>query len=280
MTDKPAPEDSGRERWGQSSTRWDPERYLAFEGPRLRPALDLLARVALRAPRLVVDLGCGTGNVTRVMTERWPEAVIIGVDSSEEMLAKARARGAAVRWERADAATWQAPEEADLIFSNAVLHWLGDHATLLPRLTTMLRPGGVLAVQMPLSWYTPFGRTMREVLDDGGEGGEPLGDAALRHRIGRAPVHPSAVYHDILVPHTAKLDIWSTEYLHVLEGPDAVLSWVRSTALRPILEALPEVDRGRYLDVVGARLRELHPRRPDGTTLLPFPRLFIVATRA
>ena len=140
---------------------WHPQRYLAYEGERLRPALDLLARVPIEAPRTVVDLGCGAGNVTRVLAERWPGAAIVGVDSSEAMLAKARAATAEfadVRYETADIDAWTPPAPVDLVYSNAALHWLPDHATLYPHLFAQVAPGGALATQIPVFHAMPVAR--------------------------------------------------------------------------------------------------------------------------
>src|SRR5256885_10184756 len=134
---------------------WDPARYLSFAGHRLRPALDLMQRIALATPKSVVDLGCGPGNVTAMLRERWPEAALVGVDNSPEMLRKARHDFPAIAWTEADIAGWQAARPVDVIFSNAALHWVPDHAQLLPRLVSQLASHGVLAVQMPHNHRAP-----------------------------------------------------------------------------------------------------------------------------
>jgi trans-aconitate 2-methyltransferase len=259
---------------GQTLTPgWDPAQYLAFAGPRLRPALDLLARVPLAAPAVVYDLGCGAGNVTRLLAERWPSAAVAGVDGSASMLAAARAAVPAGTWVQADLGTWRAPRPADLLFSNAALHWLDDHPRLFPRLTADLAPGGVLAVQMPRNHGAPS-HTEMVAAAESGPWRERLGPA-LRPR----PVGEPAVYHDILQPHVSKLDIWETEYLHVLDGDNPVVEWTRGSALKPLLDALEEPERSAFAAEYAARIARAYPRRPDGRTLLPFRRLFIVAVR-
>lgn len=251
---------------------WDPAQYLAFEAPRLRPARDLLAVLDIEAPGLVYDLGCGAGNVTALLAERWPEARVIGVDSSPEMLATAAQRLAGIGWRRADIATWAPDEPADLIFSNAALHWLDDHQSLLPRLVDGLRPGGVLAVQMPNNFTAPSHSAIAETAREGPWRGrlEPL---LL------PPLAPPQVYHELLAPRCRRLEIWETEYLHLLEGLDPVLAWVKGTALRPLLAVLEEAERARFEAACGVRLRRAYPAAADGRTPFPFRRLFIVAVR-
>lgn len=250
---------------------WDPRLYSAFAAPRLRPALDLLARVDLDAPARVVDLGCGTGNVTRLLVERWPAAAVIGIDSSAEMLAAAAEQPATVTWEQAEIAGWRAAWPVDLLFSNAALHWLGGHERLFPRLAAMVAPGGVLAVQMPHNHYAASHQVMAEAAA-AGPWAERLAPLA-----GRFPVGAADFYYDLLAPLAASLDIWETEYLHVLDGEDPVLRWTMGTALRPLLAALDEPWRAGFLEEYRRRIAQAYPRRADGTTLFAFRRLFLVA---
>ncbi len=261
----------------ESTVRWNPDRYLAFADYRRRPAIDLLQQVPLEAPGTVVDLGCGAGDVTRIMADFWPSADVAGVDSSPDMLAKAHARGGEVRWIEGDIESWSPAVPVDLLYTNAALHWVDDHAALLPRLAGYLAPGGCLAVQMPLSWDLPSHRLLRETLADGGEGGRPLGSEALRRAMGRRWVQSPRWYHDLLAPHVRSLDIWVTEYQQWLEGANPVLAWVSGTTLRPVLTGLTEPERARFLAAYEARLREAYPPAPDGRTHYPFPRLFFVA---
>jgi len=252
---------------------WNPERYLAFGDHRTRPAIDLLARVALETPARIADLGCGPGNSTALLCARWPAAEVLGIDNSAAMLAKARASGLPARWREADLAGWTPAAPCDLLYSNAVLQWLPDHATLLPRLFAALRPGGVLAVQMPRNFEAPSHVLLRAVADEG-----PWAPR-LAAGLLRAPVAEPAWYYDLLAPQAATLDIWESVYLHVLEGEDPVLDWTRATALRPVVAALDPAEQERFEEDYARRLRAAYPRRPDGRTLFPFRRLFIVATQ-
>lgn len=252
---------------------WDPAQYARFGGHRLRPALELLARVDHPGPTRVYDIGCGGGEIARLMAERWPEAEVVGTDLSPEMLAKAQAAGPSrVRWELADVRTWTPPGPADILFSNAVLHWVDGHDALFPRLAGHLAPDGVLAVQMPLSWDEPSHQLMRRTLAD-----LDLGTPALRASLDRRWVADPEHYYGLLRPHVRTLDVWVTRYLQVLEGDDPVLEWVKGTGLRPVLAALEGEARERFLAEYRRRLAAAYPKRPDGETLFPFPRLFIVA---
>lgn len=256
---------------------WNPDQYLKFADHRLRPSQDLLARVDLPQAAEVCDLGCGPGNVTPLLRARWPKARITGVDSSAEMLDKARAAHPAAhpndQWVEADAAAWTPDAPLDLLFANASLQWLGDHAALFPRLLGHLTPGGVLAVQMPRNFMAPSHQGMIDAARNGPwrDRLEPL----LRHD----PVGDPAFYWDVLTPHAAHLDIWEVEYLQALQGPDAVVQWTKGTALKPLLDALEEPWRGQFLADYTARMADAYPRRADGVTLFPFRRLFIVANK-
>ncbi|WP_263768325.1 methyltransferase domain-containing protein [Propionivibrio soli] len=267
---------------------WDPVQYLKFSNQRLRPALDLLARLPLRTPETVVDLGCGAGNVVRVLSERWPDAHVTGVDSSAEMLEKAQAVLPSVEWQLSEIASWQPSAPVDLIFSNAALHWLPHHDKLLARLVGFLKPGGLLAVQMPHNFAAPSHTSIDDAL-----AGLPM-SAAWRTRIMAAklnhPVADPAQYYAWLKPKVAEVDIWETIYLHVLEGENAVAEWFKATALIPVMDVLSELEeeneaqtghvgglRERFWADYCARTNTAYPRRHDGTTLFPMRRLFIVA---
>ena len=265
---------------GQSAgTRWDPAQYHRFADHRLRPALELLDRVPFVDASLVFDLGCGSGNVTRIIAERFAAARVAGVEISDEMRAKAAETPSRIEWIQADIAEWAPRQAPEFIYSNAALHWVDDHATLFPRLFGFLAPGGCLAAQMPLSFPMPSHRLMRDTLAHGGVNGARLGDEALSAAVARKWVLDAAEYYDLLAPEASTVDVWETEYVQRLEGDDPVFEWVRATGLRPVLNGLRGVERERFIEVYRARLRQAYPRRADGHTLYPFRRLFMVATR-
>ena len=263
---------------------WDPGQYLKFADHRLRPALDLMGRIPLEDPHVVYDLGCGGGNVTRILADRWPEASVIGMDNSPDMLEQAGSAEAGhlpgnLSWEQGDLADWRPGETPSVFFSNAVIQWVPDHHELVPRLWSMLPSGACLAVQAPLSWDMRSHQIMRETLENGGPGGSKLGSSELRSAVGNRWVQDPDFYYDLLAPDADHLDVWTTEYQHVLTGDDAVLEWVTGTGLRPILNGLEDGDREVYLEEYRRRLNVDYPRRPDGFTLYPFRRLFFVAVR-
>lgn len=252
---------------------WDPGQYLRFSNERLRPALDLLAQVPVSEPRLVVDLGCGAGNVTAALRQRFPAAAILGVDGSAAMLEKARSACPDCRFAEADIASWQPESPPDVIYSNAALHWVGGHHRLFPRLVSVLAPGGVLAVQMPAMHDAPLRRLQNEVAASS-PWAEHLRGAGFARDI-----LPAGDYYDLLRPLTSRLDLWETTYLHVLQGEDAVMQWAAGSSLRPFLDRLPPTMREDFRGAYADALRPHYPRRADGATLLPFRRQFIVGVR-
>jgi trans-aconitate 2-methyltransferase len=252
---------------------WNAAQYLKFAGPRLRPAVDLLARVPDGLdPALAVDLGCGTGSVTQMIAARWPQAEVIGVDDSADMLAREAPPGTRVRWVQADIGRWRVPQPAGLVYSNAALHWLPDHATLFPTLLEQLAPGGVLAVQMPRNFGAPSHTLMHDTVRAG-----PWRDQ-LAPLIVPPPVVEPARYIEWLAPHVAQLDVWETEYQQILSGPDPVKEYTKGTWLMRFLQALPADEAAAFEADYAARVRQAYPPLADGRTVFPFRRLFIVAT--
>src|ERR1700722_16994830 len=254
-----------------TSSTWDPTQYLKFSNERTRPAFDLLAQVPLATAKRVVDLGCGTGNMTVILKQRFPAADVMGVDGAETMLAKARAAAPDCRFEQGDFNTWAAASPPDLIFSNAALHWVTNHETLFPRLLSLLAPHGVLAVQMPSMHDAPLRALQNEVARQG-PWSRFLDDAGYARAL-----LPVEGYYDIIRPLVASLDIWVTTYLHVLTGENAVTEWAAGSSLRPFLDKLPPDEAKAFRRAYSEALRPHYPRRPDGTTLLPFKRLFLIA---
>ena len=255
---------------------WNSDQYLKFANERTQPAIDLAARITLDTPHRIIDLGCGPGNSTAVLGRRWPRADLTGLDNSAAMLAAARRDFPAWTWHEGDIATWCAPADRplDVVFANASLQWTPDHAQAFPRLLAQTAPGGALAVQMPANFDAPPHRIMREL------GASPAWRASFATPPREWHVHEPEFYYDALAPHAARLDLWTTDYVHVLAGIDGIVEWYKGTGLRPWLDALPDdVTRTRFLADYRAALVPHFPPRPDGRVLFPFRRLFVIAYR-
>ncbi len=254
-------------------TAWNPEHYLQHEEERTRPAAELVARIPLDDPLVIYDLGCGPCNSTALLHRRWPAAELIGVDNSEAMLNQAKRRLKTVRWQHADLATWTAERTPGLLFSNAAVHWLGDHETLLRRWMDMLASGGVLAIQMPRNFTSPSHTIIQQIVETG-----PWADDLHGVRDFN-PVARPEIYYDCLADRSAHLDIWETEYVHPLRGENPVYQWISSTTLVPYLSVLNDAARADFLAQCREKIALAYRPRPDGTTLFSFRRLFVVAVK-
>jgi trans-aconitate 2-methyltransferase len=256
----------------QPATVWDPATYLRYAGERARPFAELLSRVDAAAPARVVDLGCGEGTATASLLARWPGARVTGIDSSPEMLGAAAQAAVPGRTEfvQGDVRTWEPEGPVDVVVSNAVLHWVPGHAELIARWAGLLAAGGWLAVQVPGNFRAPTHALLADLCRSP-RWADRLADAGPRPDAVLEPVG----YLDVLTAAGLRADVWETTYLHVLRGEDAVLGWVRGTVLRPVLAALDD-DDAIFTAEYAAALRVAYPRRDDGTTVLPFRRIFAV----
>jgi trans-aconitate 2-methyltransferase len=253
---------------------WDPDSYLRFGDERTRPAADLVTRIKVATPRTVADLGCGPGNSTAVLRSRWPRARLVGVDNSPEMIAAARTAHPDGVWLLADIAAWQPEEPFDVVFSNAALQWVPDHASLVRRLFEHVAPEGVLAFQLPSADFSEVRSLIREIAQD------PAWRARMDGPSRALTMESPAFYYAYLAPSARSLDIWQTEYLHVMPSHDAILEWISSTGLRPFLEALEtDADKGEFVRRLRDRIVEAYEAGCDGRVLFPFRRLFVVAYR-
>jgi trans-aconitate 2-methyltransferase len=259
---------------------WDPGQYLAFGDERARPFHDLVRRIDVDDPHAVVDLGCGPGGLTAQLAERWPNARVLGVDSSEEMIAQAQGLAhersdGRLRFELAHLRHWRPADPLQVLVSNATLQWVPEHVELLDTMAGWLRPGGWLAFQVPGNFRSPTHALLAE-LRQSDRWRDQVGEGADRH----LAVLDPAGYAERLVRLGLRVDSWETTYLHLLSGPDPVLEWIKGTGLRPVLARLEGDERDEFLAQYRARLRRAYPAWPDGLTPQPFRRIFVVAQRA
>ena len=251
---------------------WDPSKYLRFGDERTRPSVDLASRIAIDSPKAVIDLGCGPGNSTQILRQRWPSARVFGLDSSPEMIASAQRSYPGQEWVLGSIEDWSAGEPHDVVFSNAALHWIRDHVALTKQLFGQVAPGGALAFQIPSGALSPVRSFIHEIACD----------AAWAHRMGEArtalTMEEPHVYYDALATRASCVDIWETEYHHVMESSTAIVEWMSSTGLRPFLNALDsEEDKQRFVALLTQRVMASYTTRSDGRVLFPFRRTFVIA---
>jgi len=254
---------------------WSPTQYRKFEGERNRPIQDLLAQLPNETVNQAADIGCGPGNSTELLLARFPGAGIVGMDNSASMIEAARKRLPGITFEIDDIATWQRPGPFDVILANASLQWVPDHAAVLPALIAKLRPGGSLAVQIPDNLNEPAHRLMREIAEQG-----PWAQKLAGAQRARDNQQAAEWYYRTLRDHGANANVWRTIYYHPLAGgAAAIVEWFKGTGLRPFLDPLSETERADFLSRYETAIAQAYPVLPDGVVLLPFPRLFFVATR-
>jgi trans-aconitate 2-methyltransferase len=256
---------------------WNADQYLKFAAERTQPARDLLARIVVDRPGRVIDLGCGPGNSTALLAERWPGADLTGLDNSFAMIEQANRDYPGRRWAVGDIAAWvgEPGDPFDVVFSNAAMQWVGDHEAVYPALLRRVASGGALAVQVPANLGAPAHTEMRELAST------PAWACMLpAGGVREWYVHDTGFYYDLLAPAAARVDLWVTDYIHVMDGPAGIVEWYKGTGLRPFLDALPsDADRENFLADYTDRIAEAYPVQPDGRVLFPFRRLFLVAYR-
>lgn len=258
---------------------WNPDLYLRFNEQRTRPARDLAARAAAlyagrEGPARAVDVGCGPGNSTAVVAESFPGAEITGVDSSREMIAKARLSGVSADWRVADAAEWEPDAPVDLVFSNAALQWVPDQASLIRKMAAWLGKGGVMAVQVPGNGESPLHRALRGVAEGFADRERFEGlDDAIRY-------HEPGFFHEALETAGVEGDIWETTYWHRLPNRNALIEWYSGTGMRPWLDRLSgDAERDRFKARVLEAAGPEYPDLPDGSVFFPFRRIFFTALK-
>lgn len=253
---------------------WDPGGYMRFGDERTRPSIDLASRIAVESPSSVIDLGCGPGNSTRALQQRWPSAHVTGLDSSAQMIDTARQEHPDGEWVLSAIEEWRPAAAVDIVFSNAALQWLPGHGPLVERLFGHVSPGGALAFQIPSADYALVRTLIHEIALDGPWAPRMAGP------LGALTMEPPSFYYDHLAPAARALDIWETEYFHVMDSPSAIVDWIASTGLRPFLDVLePDGESDRFVARLRERVSQSFPARTDGRVLFPFKRTFVIAYR-
>ncbi|MGV2099721.1 trans-aconitate 2-methyltransferase [Rhizobium sp. 21-4511-3d] len=254
---------------------WSASQYVKFEDERTRPARDLLAQVPLASVKNAIDLGCGPGNSTELIIDRYGVENVSGLDSDDNMLEAARKRLPQTRFDKGDLSAWQPSGQPDLLFANAVFQWLPNHLDIFERLIDGLAPGGVLAVQMPDNLGEPTHLAMEETAHAG-----PWKANFEKKSVRRTPLPPASTYYSRLSPKAARVDIWHTIYNHPMADAAAIVEWLKGTGLMPYLAQAGEEHREAFLADYLARIEKAHPKMVDGRVLLRFPRIFMVAVKA
>ena len=251
--------------------KWNANQYLQFEKERSRAARELLARIECADPKTIVDLGCGPGNSTDLLLQRYPHATITGVDSSEEMLVRARERLPNIHFINEDVLNWQSDTKVDLLFANALFQWIPNHMDVIAWLLNFLNPQGVLAIQMPDNLQEPNHILLRDLATDG-PWASKLAEAKIRRRM----IHSSQEYYNALKPLASNVDIWHAIYHHVLDGPPAIIEWMKGTGLQSYLQCLDEANQLTFLANYELELASAYPLLIDGKVMFTFPRLFML----
>jgi trans-aconitate 2-methyltransferase len=254
---------------------WDPKQYLKYADERFRPAYDLIAQIPLQSPKIIYDLGCGTGHLTLALSNFWPDAQIIGIDSSNEMLEKAKTLNANISWENQSIENWTPQNgKADIIFSNSVLHWLDNHEKVFIKLIDSLNPGGILAIQMPNNFKEPTHTTAFEIIKSNKDW-----KSRFLSFLNHEPVHDFSFYYKLFSNGTNFINAWESTYFHLLSGTSPVVEWVKGSFLKPLLDQMPSEDKVKFLKIYTDKIAIHYPSQPNNTTILPFKRLFLVVTK-
>lgn len=255
-------------------SNWNASHYLTFSSERTRAAVDLATQIRLETPGAIVDLGCGPGNSTHVLGSRWPDAHLVGIDNSAEMIEAARQSYPDQNWMLADISEWSPAKPVDLIYSNAALQWLSNHNALIPRLFQMVATSGALAFQVPSSTFATVRKLAHEISED------PAWNERMEAARNALTLNPPSFYYDLLGSQAVDIDIWETEYNHVMDSSDSIVDWISSTGLRPFLSALDnDRERHTFLSELHRRVSDAYEIRANGKVLFPFRRTFVIAYR-
>lgn len=251
---------------------WNPDLYLKFKRERTQAVKDLIFRIKKEKPERILDLGCGPGNSTGELRKRWPEAEIIGLDSSEEMLEKARSSYPDIEWVQADGGEdLSFLEKFDIVFSNATIQWIPGHKRLLNNLVELINEDGILAVQVPNTKYMPIRIAINETAED------DKWQKKFHNMKQYIHYEELSFYYDVLYKDVKEIELWETTYNHVMLDHESIIEWYNSTGMRPYLEKLEQWEKDEFAESVLKKIRKSYKLQSDGKVLFPFRRLFFIA---
>jgi trans-aconitate 2-methyltransferase len=255
-----------------SNRDWNPNLYLKFDKERTQPSIDLVSRINFEAPRKIIDIGCGPGNSTQILVQRWPAASVTGVDNSPAMIEKAKRDFPNQNWKLLDAGKDEINEKYDIVFSNAAIQWIPDHAELLKRFFNALNDDGLLAIQLPLFWDMPLGKAIKNIAKDHRWETQVKGAAEL------FTIHNYSYYYDKLSQLFNSIEMWETHYIHIMDSHFSILEMIRSTGLKPYLDGLEdEHDKREFEGLVLKEIAKDYPQQKNEKVLFPFKRAFFIA---
>jgi trans-aconitate 2-methyltransferase len=253
---------------------WNPDLYLKFDKERTQPSIDLVSRINLPKPSKIIDIGCGPGNSTQILFQRWRDAKIVGIDNSPAMIEKARKDYPDQDWQILDAGKDDINGKFDIVFSNATIQWIPDHTSLLRKFHNLLSENGCLAIQVPLFWDMPIGKAILKIA------GKSRWDSKLKEATELFTIHDISFYYDNLSEIFNSLEIWESDYFHILGSQASILEMIRSTGLRPYLDKLEsDTDKKDFAELIFEEIKNDYPLQKDGKVLFPFKRLFFIAGR-
>jgi trans-aconitate 2-methyltransferase len=253
---------------------WNPDLYLKFDRERIQPSIDLVARIDFEKPERIIDIGCGPGNSTQILVQRWPDSEVMGVDNSPAMIEKAKKDYPNQNWRLLDAGKDEIKEKFDMVFSNATIQWIPDHAVLLKKFHNLLSDNGLIAIQIPLFWDMPIGKAIIKVAAHNRWNSVTKGVKEL------FTIHDSSFYYNHLSELYRAIDIWESNYIHILDSQLSILEMIRSTGLKPYLDRIGNVqDQQDFEDQVFKEIQIAYPLQINGKVLFPFKRLFFIARK-
>jgi trans-aconitate 2-methyltransferase len=251
---------------------WNPELYLKFKNERTQPSIDLTFRINIENPENIVDVGCGPGNSTQILVQRWPDSQITGIDNSPGMIEKARSDYPNQKWVLSGAYEFNPDYQFDIVFSNATIQWIPNHETLIPKLLSLVKKNGALAVQLPQFRNMPVGIAIENIADNEKWKELMLGCKDLY------TFHEYGYYYELLQKHVNKIDLWETSYFHILDSHYSILEWIRSAGVKPYLDRLEsENDKKTFENELMVEIKKLYPGQDDKKVIFPFKRLFFIA---